>query len=67
MKTAIEIASEQSLEAFENVKKLFMQQIIDAWKNGYNHGACVNEDANKYHGIQYYTSTFSTTNKETLK
>jgi hypothetical protein len=34
------------------------QQIIDAWENGYEHGACVNEDKPKYHGIQYYTETF---------
>lgn len=43
------------------------QQIIEAWENGYNQGACINEDDDKYHGTQYYTSTFSTTNKETLK
>jgi predicted transcriptional regulator len=34
------------------------QKIIDAWENGYEHGACVNEDENKYHGIQYYKEKF---------
>jgi predicted transcriptional regulator len=47
---------------FENVlkqaKEMEKQQIIDAWENGYEHGACVNEDKNKYHGIQYYNETF---------
>jgi hypothetical protein len=39
-------------------KELEKQQIIDAWENGYDHGACVNEDKDKYHGIQYYNETF---------
>lgn len=34
------------------------QQIIDAWENGYNHGACVNEDKDKYHGNQYHKEIF---------
>jgi len=43
------------------------QHIINSWENGYQHGSGVNIDKDKYHGVQYYTSTFSTTNKETLK
>jgi len=42
------------------------QQIINSWENGYQHGSGVNIDKDKYHGIQYYTSTFET-NKETFK
>lgn len=34
------------------------QQIIDAWENVYNHGACVNEDKDKYRGNQYYKEIF---------
>lgn len=34
------------------------QQVTDAWENGYNHGACVNEDRDKYHGNQYYNEKF---------
>ena len=37
------------------------QQIIDAWENGYEHGACVNKDKAKYYGIQYYKETFKLT------
>jgi hypothetical protein len=42
------------------------QQIIDAWENGYQHGACVNEDKDKFHGVQYYNETFNneTTNND---
>ena len=40
------------------------QQIIDAWENGYDHGACVNEDEDKYHGIQYYNEQFNNKNNE---
>jgi hypothetical protein len=43
---------------FKQAKEMFEQQIEDAWENGYEHGACVNEDKNKYHGIQYYNETF---------
>lgn len=32
--------------------------ITEAWENGYNQGACVNEDKNKYHGSQYYNEKF---------
>jgi hypothetical protein len=41
-------------------KEIEKQQIIHAWENGYDHGACVNEDKDKYHGIQYYNETFQT-------
>jgi hypothetical protein len=42
----------------EQAKEMEKQQIIDAWENGYEHGACVNEDEAKYHGIQYYNETY---------
>ena len=45
-------------EYFEQAKEMGKQQIIDAWENGYDHGACVNEDKDKYHGTQYYNETF---------
>lgn len=35
------------------------QQIEEAWENGYDHGACVNIDKNKYHGNQYYNETYT--------
>ena len=43
---------------FQQAKELEKQQKIDAWENGYEHGACVNEDENKYHGIQYYNEIY---------
>jgi len=48
------------LKRFDQAKEIEKQQIIDAWENGYDHGACVNEDKDKYHGIQYYNETFQT-------
>jgi HEPN domain-containing protein len=51
-------------EVFEQAKEMEKQQIIDAWENGYEHGACVNEDEAKYHGIQYYNETFKNKNNE---
>jgi hypothetical protein len=42
------------LSIIQQAKEMEKQQIIDAWENGYKHGACVNEDKNKFHGIQYY-------------
>ena len=49
---------------FHQAKEMEKQQIIDAWENGYEHGACVNEDEAKYHGIQYYNETFKNKNNE---
>jgi hypothetical protein len=46
------------VDAFIIAKEKEKQQIIDAWENGYEHGACVNEDKYKYHGIQYYKETY---------
>jgi hypothetical protein len=43
---------------FEEAKEMEKQQIIDAWENGYDHGACVNEDKDKYHGKQYFKQKF---------
>jgi hypothetical protein len=48
-------------KVLNEAKEIEKQQIIDAWENGYKHGACVNEDKNKFHGIQYYNET---TNKD---
>jgi hypothetical protein len=68
MKTAVEylykiiharIHIDKDLSEYLNqAKEMEKQQIIDAWENGYEHGACVNEDEAKYHGIQYYNETF---------
>ena len=56
---AIVFYSEEAKEDVINqAKELEKQQIIDAWENGYEHGACVNEDEAKYHGIQYYNETY---------
>jgi hypothetical protein len=46
------------VDAITIAKEKAKQQIIDAWENGYEHGACVNEDKDKYHGIQYYNETY---------
>jgi hypothetical protein len=46
------------VDAITIAKEKEKQQIIDAWENGYDHGACVNEDETKYHGIQYYNETY---------
>lgn len=49
-------------EIWDKVEELVeqeKQQIIDAWENGYEHGACVNEDKDKYHGNQYYKERFN--------
>ncbi len=43
----------------KSLLELEKQQIIDAWENSYRHGACVNEDKDKYHGSQYYNETFN--------
>jgi len=51
-------------ERVAKAKEMEKQQIIDAWENGYEHGACVNEDEAKYHGIQYYNETFKNKNNE---
>jgi hypothetical protein len=55
-----------SIDDFQQANKMFEQQIIDAWENGYQHGACVNEDKDKFHGVQYYNETFNneTTNND---
>jgi hypothetical protein len=45
-------------EIIEQAKEIEKKQIIDAWENGYDHGACVNEDKDKYHGIQYFKEKF---------
>lgn len=64
MKTAmqelIEALESQVLEMFgmEEFLEKEKQQIIDAWENGYEHGACINKDKDKYHGTQYFNETF---------
>lgn len=68
MKTAIEwleeqlkinnYLSENAHWLIDQAKEMHKQQIIDAWENSYRHGACVNEDKDKYHGSQYYNETF---------
>jgi len=61
--TAVEWLAEQMMHPsiynpyIEQAKEMEKQNIIDAWENGYKHGACVNEDKNKFHGIQYYNET----------
>jgi hypothetical protein len=45
-------------EEINQALEMEKQQIIDAWENGYEHGACVNEDEDKYHGIQYYNEIY---------
>ena len=42
----------------EEAKKSNQEEIEKAWENGYEHGACVNEEPSIYHGNQYYKKTF---------
>jgi hypothetical protein len=42
----------------EQAKELEKQQIIDAWENGYEHGACVYDGESIYHGSNYYNKTY---------
>ena len=49
---------DKKYQILNQAKEMEKQQIIDAWENGYEHGACVNEDNDKYHGIQYYNETY---------
>ena len=66
MQTAVEWFEEQldkldieiPFSVFEQAKEMEKQQIIDAWENGYTHGACVNKDKDKYYGSQYYNEIF---------
>lgn len=51
---------EEWTTAKEKAKKMHKNEICKTWENGYEHGACVNEDENKYHGIQYYKEVFET-------
>jgi len=69
MKTAIEWLEEQlkinnyisdnAHWLIDVAKEIEKEQIIDAWENSYKHGACVNEDKDKYHGKQYYNEKFN--------
>ena len=43
------------LKQAENMEK---EQIEDAFKIGYNNGACVNDGEDIYHGANYYNQTF---------
>jgi hypothetical protein len=52
------------VDAIKRAKEMEKQEIIDAWENGYEHGACVNEDEAKYHGIQYYNETYGGQNND---
>jgi hypothetical protein len=45
-------------EHFLKAKEMEKQQIEEAWENGYDHGACVNTDKDKYHGTQYYKENY---------
>jgi len=70
MKTAMQELFEKFGHLLPNIETEYLetekQHIINSWENGYQHGSGVNIDKDKYHGIQYYTSTFET-NKETLR
>ena len=39
-------------------KEMFEKQICNTWENGYEHGACVNEEKRIYHGNQYFNQIF---------
>lgn len=53
-RTCIQLCIDLAEEKLEKEK----EQIIKCWENGYEHGACVNEDKDKYHGIQYYNENY---------
>lgn len=44
-------------EKIEQAEKEEKQQIISAWENGYENGACVNDET-IYHGSRYFQKTF---------
>lgn len=41
------------------LKDLEKEQIVNAFDNGYENGACVNEGKDIYHGSNYYKLNFS--------
>jgi hypothetical protein len=45
-------------KVLRQAKEMEKQQIEEAWENGYDHGACVNTDEDKYHGTQYYKENY---------
>jgi len=68
LKAALDISEEQAptlqniinlcLKDAESKLELEKNKICDAWENGYQHGACVNEEPSIYHGNQYYNKNF---------
>lgn len=44
-------------EKIEQAEKEEKQQIVDAWENGYENGASVNDET-IYHGSVYYNNNF---------
>ena len=49
-------------KAFEKAKQMHKQEIIEAWENGYTHGASANDEPSIYHGTQYYKNTYEKEN-----
>lgn len=43
---------------FNQAKQMHKQEIIEAWENGYTHGASANDEPSIYHGTQYYKNTY---------
>lgn len=50
--------SDMRSRALELAEYMFQEQIEKTWENGYEHGACVNEEKSIYHGNQYFKKTF---------
>lgn len=44
-------------DLLEQSKQIDKQNIVDAWENGYENGACVNDET-IYHGSVYYNNNF---------
>lgn len=46
----------------KEAKEMHRQEVIDAWENGYTHGASANDEPSIYHGTQYYKNTYEKEN-----
>jgi hypothetical protein len=52
------VSKKQFNDLLEQAKEMEKQNVCNAWENGFEHGAGVNEDKDKYHGTQYYKEIF---------
>lgn len=53
-----QLSIEHRVSLIEKAKEMERQQIVDAFENGYENGACLSDEDPIYHGEQYYNETF---------